>query len=93
MKKNCQTFFWRETIYIVVYILKRGKTIVDSDNTPYELWKGQPTSVKHFRIFGSKCYIKREDEDLGNFDSRTTEGIFLGYSSRRKSYRCQNKRM
>jgi hypothetical protein len=28
---------------------------------------------------------------LGKFDSRDDEGIFLGYSSRSKAYRCYNK--
>jgi hypothetical protein len=26
----------------------------NSDKTPYELWKGRPTNVKNFRVFGSK---------------------------------------
>jgi hypothetical protein len=33
----------------------------NTDKIPYELWKGIPTNVKHFRFFGIKCYIKRED--------------------------------
>ena len=53
------------------------------------VWK----SVKYFRVFGSKCYIKRNEDDLGKFDSRTDEGIFLGYSSTKKAYRCYNKRL
>ena len=44
-------------------------------------------------MFGSKCYIKRNEEDLGKFDSRTDEGIFLGYSSTKKAYRCYNQRI
>jgi hypothetical protein len=60
---------------------------------PYELWKGRPTNVKHLKVFGSKCYIKRDDDNLGKFDSRYDEGIFLGYSSQRKSYRCFNLRL
>jgi hypothetical protein len=44
--------------------------INNTDKTPYELWKGRPTNVKHFRVFGSKCYIKREDGRMGKFDSQ-----------------------
>ena len=33
------------------------------------------------------------DDNLGKFDSRTDEGIFLGYSSTKKAYRCYNKRL
>ena len=58
---------------------------------PYELWHGKPASIKHFRIFGSKCYIKNNDENLGKFYARTDEGIFLGYASKSKGYRCYNK--
>jgi hypothetical protein len=85
--------FWREVICTVVYILNRGQIITNSDKTPYELWKWGRTFVKHFRIFVRKCYIKRDDEDLGKFDFRSDEGIFLGHSSKNKSYRSYNKRM
>ena len=61
-----------------------------SDQTPYGLWKGRPTNVKHFRIYGSKCYIKREDNKKGKFDSWVDEGIFVGYSWKSKAYRCYN---
>ena len=50
--------YWREAIYIVVYVQNRGQLRVNSDKTPYELWFGRPTSVKYFRAFGRKCYIK-----------------------------------
>ena len=44
--------------------------------TPFELWYGSPALVKYFRVFGSKCFIKRNEDDLGKFESRTNEGIF-----------------
>ena len=44
-------------------------------------------------MFGSKCYIKTNEDDLGKFDSRTNERIFLGYSSTKKEYRCYNQRL
>ena len=80
--------YWREAIYTVVYILNRGQVMVNNDKTPYELWYGRPASVKYFKVFGSKCYIKRNENDLGKFESITNEGIFLGYSSTKKAYRC-----
>jgi transposase InsO family protein len=43
--------FWREAVYTTVYILNRGHIRINSDKTPYELWKGRPTSVKHFNNF------------------------------------------
>ena len=70
--------FWREVVYTAVYILNRGQLRVNKDNTPYELWYGIPASIKYFKVFGSNCYIKRNGDDLGKFDSRTDDGVFLG---------------
>ena len=75
------------------YILNKGQLNINNDNTPYQQWYEGPTSVKYFRVFGSKCYIKRNEDDLGKFDSRVVEGIFLGYSSTKKAYRCYNQRL
>ena len=81
--------FWRE----VVYTLNRGQLSVNKDKTPYELWYGRPASVKYFKVFGSKGYIKRNKDNFGKFDSKTDEGIFLGYSLSEREYRCYNKRL
>jgi hypothetical protein len=51
----------------------------NTNKTPYELWKGIPTNVKHFRVFGSKCYIKREYVEIEKFDSRVEKGLLVGY--------------
>ena len=48
--------------------------------------------VKYFRIFRSKCYIEREDQKLGKFELHFDEGIFVGYSRKRKAYKCYNLR-
>ena len=52
---------------------------------------GYSPSIKNFRIFGSKYYIKRDD-DIGKFDPRSDEGMFLGYSLNSKAFRCFNYR-
>ena len=48
--------------------------------------------MKYFRIFGSTCFILKDRENVGKFDSRSDEGIFLGYSSTSKTYRVYNKK-
>jgi len=52
----------------------------------------KPT-VKHFRTFGSRCYILRDRENLGKFDPKSDEGILLGYSTNSCDYRVFNKRI
>ena len=88
---NLSDEFWREVVNTAVYILNRGKIRVNNNKTPYELWKGRPVAIKHFKVFKIKSYIKRDDEDLRKFESRGNVGIFLGYSSRSKTYRFYNK--
>ena len=76
---------------MTIYIHNRGQLKVNNEKTPYQLWYGRPSSVTYFKVFGSSCYIKRNEDDLGKFDSRTDEGIFLGYSSTKKEYIFFNK--
>ena len=80
-------------ISTVVHTLNRGQLRVNSNKTPYELWYGRTPTVKYFKVFGSKCYIKNLDDNLGKFDARSDEGIFLGYASNKKAYRCFNFRL
>ena len=47
--------------------------------------------MKYFWIFGSKCYILNDNENLGKFDAKSDEGIFLGYSISSRAYRVYNK--
>ena len=72
--------FWVHEVHIDVHILNRGLLKIKSDETPYGIWKGIPTNVKHFRVFEGKCYIKRQENKSGKFDSRVDVGIFVGYS-------------
>jgi len=65
----------------------------NNEKTPDELWKGRPASVKYFRDFGSKCFIKINDDSPGKFDSRVDEGIFLRYSTKSKAYKSYNNRL
>jgi transposase InsO family protein len=69
---------------------KLNKGILRSNNekTPYELCKGRLENIKHFRVFGNICYIKREDKKIGKFDSQVDKGILVGYSSKNKAYKC-----
>jgi hypothetical protein len=83
--------FWTQAMHTVVHIQNIVIVRNNTDKTPYELWKGRRTNVKHFRVFGSKCYIKREDGRMGKFESRVDKGILVCYSSTRKAYLRLNK--
>jgi hypothetical protein len=93
MDSKLTDIFWTQVVHTSVHIQNRVMLRNNTDKTPYELWKGRPANVKHFRVFGSKCYIKREDGRMGKFDSRVDKGILVGYSSTRKAYKCYNLRL
>ena len=53
----------------------------------------QKAQLSYFHIFGCKCFIHNNDKDnLGKFDLRTNECVFLGYSTNSKAYRFFNKK-
>jgi hypothetical protein len=90
---NIPQTYWVEAIHTAVHILNKAHLRPHSDKTPYELWFGRPASIKHFKVFGITCYIKNNDENIGKYDDRADEGIFLGYATNSKGYRCYNKRL
>ena len=57
--------------------------------TPFELWYGYSPNVKYFKVFGRKCYILKDFRN-GKLDAKSEEGIFLGYFTRSKAYKCLN---
>jgi hypothetical protein len=92
-EKNIGETYLVEAIQTTVYVLNKAHLRPQSGKTPYELWYGRPASIKHFKVFGSKCYIKNNDENLRKCDDRDDEGIFLGYATNSKGYRCYNKKL
>ena len=90
MDSKLTNIFWTQEVHTTVHIQNKVMLRNNTDKTPYELWKGRPTNVKHFIVFGSKCYIKREDSRMGKFESRVDKEILVGYSSTRKAYKCYN---
>lgn len=58
--------------------------------TPYEIWKGKNHKLSYFYIFGSKCFILNDRDQRENFDSKSDEDIFLGYSDNSQAYRVFN---
>ena len=85
--------FWLDPFQTIVHVLNKAHLRPKSDKTPYELWYDRPTSIKRFKVFGSRCYIKNNDEHSGKYDDKADERIFLGYATNNRGYRCFNKRM
>ena len=89
MEKNIVLRFQREAVSTMVYALNRVQIKKGTNATPFELWYGHSPNVKHFKLFGCKLYILKELSN-GKFDTKSDEGIFLGYFNRCKVYKCLN---
>jgi hypothetical protein len=93
MDSKLTDIFCTHEVHTTVHIQNRVMLRKNNEKTSYELWKGRTTNVKHFKVFGRKCYIKREDGRMGKFDYRVEKGVLVGYSSTRKEYKCYNLRL
>ena len=90
--KDVARNLWGEAVNTACHTVNWVYFGPNTKKTPYELWKGRKPNVKYFIIFGSTCFILKDRENVEKFDSRSDEGIFLGYSSTSKAYRVYNKR-
>ncbi|XP_022876710.1 uncharacterized protein LOC111394893 [Olea europaea var. sylvestris] len=75
--KDLAMHFWGEAINTACHIVNRVYLRPNIDKTPYEIWKGKKPTVKYFCLFHSKCYILRDKENLGNFDSKSDDESVL----------------
>ena len=90
--KDMARNLWGEVVNTACHTVNRVYFRPGTKKTPYELWKGRKPNVKYFRIFGSTCFILKDRENVGKFDSQSDEDIFLVYSSTSKAYQVYNKR-
>ena len=92
LNKQIPQKFLGEAVNTSCHIDNRIFFRVGTKKTAYEIWNGKKPKVKYFQVFGSKCYILNDRENLENFDAKSDEGIFLGYSTTSRAYRVFNKR-
>ncbi|XP_074299912.1 uncharacterized protein LOC141631091 [Silene latifolia] len=80
--------FWAEAVNTACYIRNRVSIRFIHKKTPYELLYGRKPNISHFRCFGSKCYVHNNGKNnLGKFEPRSYEAVFIGYSNLSKAYK------
>ena len=90
---NLPKYFWAKAMDTACYILNRVLIRPILKKTPYELWNERKPNISYFHVFGCKYFILNSGKDnLGKFDTKSDEDIFLGYSTSIKAYRISNKR-
>jgi hypothetical protein len=81
--------FWVDAISTTCLISNRIFLHSILHLTPFELRFGRKPSVSHFRPFGCKCFVLKYG-NLDKFESRSFDGILLGYTPHGRSYRVYN---
>ena len=89
---NLPTYFWEEAVSTAFFT--QNCTLINRHGaTPYQSLKGKKLSLKHLHIFGCKCFVLRtHPEQLGKFEAKADEGIFVGYPLTTRAYRIFNLR-
>nr|GFB52202.1 retrovirus-related Pol polyprotein from transposon TNT 1-94 [Tanacetum cinerariifolium] len=49
-------------------------------------------NIKFFRVFGCRCYLLNDSEDVGKLKAKGDIGVFVGYSKESAVFRIYNKR-
>jgi len=90
---NLPKYLWDEVVNTACYIMNIALIRLILKKTPYELYNGRKPNISHLHVFGCKCFMLNNGKDnLGKFDAKYDEGIFLGYSLNIKAFRFYNKR-
>nr|GEZ09704.1 retrovirus-related Pol polyprotein from transposon TNT 1-94 [Tanacetum cinerariifolium] len=74
------TTFWAEAVNTACYVQNRVLVVKPHFKTPYELFKGRSPAVSFMRPFGCHVTILNTLDQLGKFDGKSDEGIFVGHS-------------
>ena len=84
---NLPLYFWTEAVNTSCYISNRVFKRPILNKTSYELWINRNPKISYLRVFRCKCFLLNTKNNLGKFDSKADEGIFLGYFTSSKAYR------
>jgi histone deacetylase 1/2 len=80
--------FWDHAFLTAAYLINRLPTSVLNHDSPYfKLYKVQP-DYKFLRIFGSACFPLLRPYNSSKLSFRSSECVFIGYSSTHKGYKC-----
>nr|GEY84033.1 hypothetical protein [Tanacetum cinerariifolium] len=89
---NLPSFLWAEAIATACFTQNRSIIHKGFDKTPYEIMNKRKPNIKLFRVFGSRCYLLNDYEDVGKLKAKGDIGVFVGYSKESVAFRIYNKR-
>nr|GFC86634.1 retrovirus-related Pol polyprotein from transposon TNT 1-94 [Tanacetum cinerariifolium] len=89
---NLPSFLWAEAIATACFTQNRSIIHKHFDKTPYELINKRKQNIKFFRVFGCRCYLLNDYEDVRKLNAKGDIRMFIGYSKESAAFRIYNKR-
>nr|GFA31858.1 retrovirus-related Pol polyprotein from transposon TNT 1-94 [Tanacetum cinerariifolium] len=89
---NLPSFLWAEAIAIACFTQNYSIIHKRFAKTPYELINKRKPNIKFFRVFGCRCYLLNDYEDVGKLKAKGDIRVFVGYSKESAAFRIYNKR-
>jgi hypothetical protein len=81
--------YWAEAVNTACHVGNRIFLRAFLNKTCYELMHERAPRVSPFKAFGCRCFILKKGR-LDKFESRPSDGIFLGYASHSRAFRVLN---
>nr|GEW68650.1 putative ribonuclease H-like domain-containing protein [Tanacetum cinerariifolium] len=81
-----------EAVNTACYVQNRVLVVKPHFKTPYELFKGRSSALSFMRPFGCHVLTLNTLDQLGKFDGKSEDGIFVGNSTTSKAFRVYNIR-
>jgi hypothetical protein len=80
--------FWNEAFLTACYLINRMWSRTLQHSTPLELLHHEKPNYQALRAFGCACYPNLRPYNNHKHSFRSTQCVFLGYSSMHKGYKC-----
>nr|GFA05620.1 retrovirus-related Pol polyprotein from transposon TNT 1-94 [Tanacetum cinerariifolium] len=89
---NLPSFLWAEAIVTACFTHNRSIINKRFDETPYEIMNKRKPNIKFFCVFGCRCYLLNDYEDVRKLKAKGDIRVFVGYSKESVAFRIYNKR-
>nr|GFA00378.1 retrovirus-related Pol polyprotein from transposon TNT 1-94 [Tanacetum cinerariifolium] len=89
---NSSTYLLAEAIVTACFTQNRSIIHKRFDKTPYELINKRKPNIKFFCVFGCRCYLLNDYENVRKLKAKWDIGMFVGYLKESAAFRIYNKR-
>nr|GEW45508.1 copia protein [Tanacetum cinerariifolium] len=84
--------YWAEAIATACFTKNHLIIHKHFDKTPHELMNKKKPNIKFFQVFGCKCYLFNDYDDVGKLKAKGDIRVFVRYSKESTAFRIYNNR-